>query len=126
MNEKNGISPLLLSPLSPRHMNERDLIELEMNDLKIIQISTLPNMPAWDFKTPLGNAYFNGVLAHVNAGFVQNDSKEWVGQIDVLVKHKIVGSKKITATTLYDLKTQIEGYIDDVIATLENALKELE
>ena len=126
MNEKNGISPLLLNSLSPRHLDERDLIELEMNDLKTINRCTLPNSPAWDLKCGLGTAYLNGVVSHVTAGFLQNDSKEWVGIIDVWVNHKVVAGKKILGRNLYDLKVQTSDFIEKVKTTLEDALKKLE
>ena len=120
------VSPLLLNAASPRNGYEYDLIEKEMNDFRDVGKYTSYREPVWKFGWINHQMTIEGLTSHVFGKFDIWQSDHWNGGLYIYVGAKQVKYKEFKADNLYELKTQVEAYLNSIISTFEDVLRELE
>ena len=120
------VSPLLLNTASPRNEHEYDLIEKEMNGFREVGKYASYREPVWKFGWINHQMVIEGLTSHVYGKFDIWQSDYWNGGLYVYVGAKEVKYKKFKSDNLYELKLQVEAYLNRITEAFEKSLEEIE
>ena len=80
--------------------------------------------PQWSWDC--GKMIYEGHLLAISSNFYPpGDEETWSGSVIVVIRGTPVGHKEFKCTTLEDLKSEVESYVNDLVSKIESQVREI-